>query len=66
MKWCMPSHVLGLLSSPHSRFLLSSGAFPAQVNNDGDTPVDLAENENISDMIKEQIDKLGVYGVVCV
>ena len=46
------------------RFLLTGGVFPAPVNNEGDTPVDLAEDENIVDMIKQQIDKLGVW--VCV
>ena len=42
------------------RFLLTSGVFPAPVNNEGDTPVDLAEDENVVDMIRQQIDKLGV------
>ena len=56
-------HVLGLLPS---RFLLTSGVFPAPVNNEGDTPVDLAEDENVVDMIKQQIDKLGVCVCVCV
>ena len=58
MKWC-------ILHVPLSSFLLSSGAFPAPVNNEGDTPVDLAEDENIMDMIKQQIAKLGLYGGVC-
>ena len=45
--------------------------FPAPVNNEGDTPVDLAEDdhENVVDMIRQQIDKLGVWEcvvVVCV
>ena len=53
------------------RFLLTSGVFPAPVNNEGDTPVDLAEDdhENVVDMIRQQIDKLGVWEcvvVVCV
>ena len=50
------------LSCSPPRFLLTSGVFPAPVNNEGDTPVDLAEDENVVDMIRQQIDKLGVWG----
>ena len=47
------------LPLPLCRYLLDSGVFPSPVNNEGDTPADLAEDESIVDMIRQQIDKLG-------
>ena len=39
-------------------YLLEHGAFPALVNNEGDTPLDLAEdNEDIVDMLQNKIDQ---------
>ena len=43
------------------RYLLDHGAFPAPVNNEGDTPFDLAEDyDNIQDIISEQVKAQGV------
>lgn len=45
----------------HTRFLLDSGAFPALVNNEGDTPVDVAEDyEEIQDMITAKVSEQGI------
>ena len=39
-------------------FLLDHGAFPALVNNEGDTPLDLAEDsEEILDALQERVDR---------
>ena len=39
-------------------FLLDKGSFPALVNNEGDTPLELAEDyDEIIDMIQEKIDQ---------
>ena len=40
------------------RYLLDHGAFPALVNNEGDTPLDLAEDyDEIVEMLQKKIDK---------
>ena len=45
----------------HTRFLLDSGAFPALVNNEGDTPTDVAEEyEEIQDMITAKVEEQGI------
>ena len=49
------------------RFLLDNGAFPATMNNEGQTPKDLVEDcedeqdnyQEIMDMIQAEIDRLG-------
>ena len=49
------------LSFLHTRFLLDNGAFPAPVNNEGDTPHDLAEDyETIQEMLEDQVKTQGV------
>lgn len=35
------------------------------MNNEGDTPADLAEDESIVDMIRQQIEKLGLWVCPC-
>ena len=43
------------------RYLLEHGAFPAPVNNEGDTPYDLAEeSEAIQQLITEQVKSQGI------
>ena len=43
------------------RYLLDHGAFPAPVNNEGDTPFDLAEeSEAIQQLIEEQVQSQGI------
>ncbi len=43
---------------PPPSYLLEHGAFPALVNNEGDTPLDLAEDtEDIVDMLQNKIDQ---------
>ena len=45
----------------HCRYLLECGAFPASVNNEGQTPVDLAEDyDDIIEMLQVEIDRLGM------
>ena len=60
---CWPSYMYVLLplppSLPPSSFLLDSSAFPAPVNNEGDTPEDLADDEAISELIRAAIQKRG-------
>ena len=41
------------------RFLLQSGAFPAPVNNEGDIPVELSEDEEIRTLLYDEIEKQG-------
>ena len=44
-----------------NRYLLDNGAFPAPVNNEGDTPYDLAEDyDKIQDIISGQVKTQGV------
>ena len=46
---------------PLNRYLLDNGAFPAPVNNEGDTPYDLAEDyETIQEMLQDQVKAQGV------
>ena len=53
--------IFTVFSFPFDRYLLDNGAFPAPVNNEGDTPYDLAEdNDAIQDMIEEQVKAQGV------
>ena len=52
-------HVCPPPSLPPSSFLLDSSAFPAPVNNEGDTPEDLADDEAISELIRAAIQKQG-------
>ena len=49
-----------LTSAPHHRHLLDNGAFPAPVNNEGDTPEDLADDESIRDLLLEAVEKQGM------
>ena len=47
------------------RYLLECGAFPASVNNEGQTPSDLAEDyDEIIDLLQSEVNRLGVC--VCV
>ena len=48
-----------VLPSSPSSYLLDSGAFPAPVNNEGDTPEDLADDDVIRELITEAIEKQG-------
>ena len=46
---------------PLDRYLLDNGAFPSPVNNEGDTPYDIAEdNETIQEMLQDQVKVQGV------
>ena len=42
-------------------FLLDNGAFPAPVNNEGDSPADLVEDDVIRDLITDVILKQGLH-----
>ena len=41
---------------------MENGAFPAAVNNEGQTPLDLAEDfDDISELLQLEIDRLGMF-----
>ena len=44
-----------------ARYLLNNGAHPALVNSDGDTPFDIAEDEEVQDLLQSTIDSQGNY-----
>ena len=41
-------------------YLLDNGADVAAVNNEGDLPLDLAEEEDMEDLLTDEIEKLGM------
>lgn len=41
------------------RFLIEHGANVASVNNDGELPVDIAESDEMEDMLQQHIDEQG-------
>ena len=43
------------------RYLLNNGAHPALVNSDGDTPFDIADDEEVQDLLQGAIDSQGNY-----
>ena len=43
------------------RYLLNNGAHPALVNADGDTPFDIAEDEEVQDLLQSAIDSQGSH-----
>lgn len=42
------------------RFLIEHGANVASVNNDGELPVDIAESDEMEDMLQQHIDEQGM------
>lgn len=44
-----------------AKYLLEKGANVAAVNNDGELPLDIAESQKMDDLLKEEIDKMGMY-----
>lgn len=55
----MTSQDWNVLSSSLPSYLLDNGAFPAPVNNEGDTPEDLADDDVIREIITDAIEKQG-------
>ncbi|XP_014290213.1 protein phosphatase 1 regulatory subunit 12A isoform X6 [Halyomorpha halys] len=43
-----------------ARYLIEKGANVAAVNNDGELPVDVAESDEMEDMLQQQIEELGI------
>ena len=41
------------------RYLIEHGGNVAAVNNDGELPVDIAESDEMEDMLQQQIDDIG-------
>ena len=46
------------------RYLLNSGAYPALVNSDGDTPYDIAEDEEVQELLQAAIDSQSKYHIL--
>ncbi|KAF6200968.1 hypothetical protein GE061_005415 [Apolygus lucorum] len=44
-----------------AKYLIENGANVAAVNNDGELPVDVAESDEMEDMLQKQIDDIGTY-----
>ena len=42
------------------RYLLDNGADVAAVNNEGELPLDLAEEEDMEDLLTDEIERLGM------
>ncbi|XP_023224894.1 protein phosphatase 1 regulatory subunit 12A-like [Centruroides sculpturatus] len=42
------------------RYLLQKGANPVAMNNDGELPIDLAENETVEELLQKEMDKLEI------
>ena len=51
----MPGHYFNFLY----RYLMKHGASVAAVNNDGDLPMDIAENDEMEKLLKEEMDRQG-------
>jgi len=47
------------------RCLLDHGADVAAVNNEGELPLDLAEEEDMEDLLTDEIEKLGKLLLFC-
>ncbi|CAH1389685.1 unnamed protein product [Nezara viridula] len=43
-----------------ARYLIEKGANVAAVNNDGELPVDVAESDEMEDMLQQQIEEMGI------
>ena len=43
------------------RLLIDNGADVASVNNEGELPLDLAEDEEMEDLLTDEIERLGEY-----
>ncbi|XP_022240507.1 protein phosphatase 1 regulatory subunit 12B-like isoform X2 [Limulus polyphemus] len=43
-----------------AKYLLENGASVAAVNNDGELPIDIAESEEMEELLQAEIDKLGI------
>ncbi|XP_076348139.1 protein phosphatase 1 regulatory subunit 12B-like isoform X1 [Tachypleus tridentatus] len=43
-----------------AKYLLENGASVAMVNNDGELPIDIAESEEMEELLQAEIDKLGI------
>lgn len=48
-----------------ARYLLNNGAHPALVNSDGDTPFDIADDEEAQDLLQSAIDSQGKDHIHC-
>ena len=46
------------------RYLIDHGADVAAVNNEGELPLDLAEEEDMEDLLTDEIERLGKSGVL--
>ena len=42
------------------RYLLNSGAYPVPVNSDGDTPRDIAEDDEVLELLQGAIESQGM------
>ena len=60
-RWGQISWTVQKFGVTDCRYLLKHGANVAAVNNDGDLAIDIAEDEEMENLLQEEMDKKGMF-----